>query len=110
MIIDFSKIEKTVIKNFRGGEKDTVANMFVDDKNRIMKGRLIPVASIGIHTHETNSEVIYFLEGEGKVLYDEKYFKVEKGLCHYCPMGHSHSLINDSNSDLIFFAVVGEHI
>ena len=29
-----------------------------------------------------------------------------KGDCHYCPKGHTHSLINNSDEDLVFFAVV----
>ena len=36
MLIDFDKIEETIIANFYGGEKNTVAKMFVDDMNRIM--------------------------------------------------------------------------
>ncbi len=26
----------------------------------------------------------------------------------YCPKGHPHSLVNDSDADLVFFAVVPE--
>ncbi len=109
MIIDFSKIETNVITNFRGGEKNTIANMFVDDNNKIMHGVLEPGASIGLHTHEGNSEIIYILDGKGKVLYDGEYETLEKGSCHYCPMGHSHSLINDSDDDLVFLAVIPNH-
>ena len=82
--------------------------MHFDGVNRILHGVLESGASIGLHTHETNSEIIYFLSGRGKVLYDGKYETVEQGMCHYCPKGHSHSLINDSESDLVFFAVVPE--
>lgn len=28
------------------------------------------------------------------------------GICHYCPIGYSHSLINQNENDLIFFAVI----
>ena len=28
------------------------------------------------------------------------------GDCHYCPKGHSHSLINGGGEDLVFFAVI----
>ena len=63
---------------------------------------------IGLHTHDTSSEIIYILNGTGKVLYDGEYESVSEGLCHYCPKGHSHSLINDSKSNLVFFAVVPE--
>ena len=108
MLINFDKIEETVIPKFRGGEKETRARMFVDSACKIMYGKLEPGASIGLHTHETNSEIIYVLEGRGKTLYDGSYEEVEAGLCHYCPKGHAHSLINDSDEDLIFFAVVPE--
>ena len=72
-------------------------------------GTLEPGASIGLHTHETNSEIIYILRGKGKVLFEGEYELVSAGLCHYCPQGCSHSLINDSDDNLTFFAVVPEH-
>lgn len=108
MLIDFSKIEETIISQFRGGEKSTAARMFVDQNNKIMRGRLEPGASIGMHTHDTSSEIIYILQGCGKVLYDGEAEIVSGGMCHYCPKGHAHSLINDSNAELLFFAVVPE--
>lgn len=108
MLIQFDSMEKTILKNFRGGEKDTEAFMYTDSLNKIMKGRLIPGASIGMHKHESNSEIIYILEGCGKILYDDKEEILQAGSCHYCPKGHSHSLINNSGKDLIFFAVVPE--
>lgn len=106
MIIDMKNMETTVIENFRGGEKYTEAKMFYDGVNRIMKARLIPGASIGLHTHDAGSEIIYVLEGEGKMLFDDGEERLSAGMCHYCPKGHSHSFINDTDADLIFFAVV----
>lgn len=109
MIIDFNNIELASLKNFRGGEKSYDVRMFTDPgMNKIMYGKLVPGASIGMHAHETNSEIIYFLEGKGKMLCDGGVEEVSAGLCHYCPKGHSHSLVNDSEKDLVFFAVVGE--
>ena len=108
MVIDFKNEQAQEFSNFKGGEKSLLAKMFFDGKNRILHGVLESGATIGLHTHETNSEIIYFLSGRGKVLYDGKYETVEQGMCHYCPKGHSHSLINDSESDLVFFAVVPE--
>ena len=35
-----------------------------------MRGVLPPGATIGLHPHETNSEVIYILSGTGQVLCD----------------------------------------
>jgi mannose-6-phosphate isomerase-like protein (cupin superfamily) len=33
---------------------------------------------------------------------------VEAGQCHFCPKGHSHSLINEGPEDLVFYATVPE--
>ena len=52
------------------------------------------------------AKVIYILKGKGKVLYQGEELEVSAGLCHYCPKGHAHSLINNSEEDLDFFAVV----
>lgn len=108
MVIDFKNMQAQVIPNFKGGEKEISAKMFFDGTNRILHGVLESGATIGVHTHETNSEVIYFLKGKGVVLYDGEYEDVEEGMCHYCPKGHTHSLINNSDSPLEFFAVVPE--
>ena len=62
MNIDFDKMDLSVIPNFKGGEKELHARMFFDGSNRIMKARLIPGASIGMHTHEGTSEVIFSAE------------------------------------------------
>lgn len=109
MIIDFKDLELNVAQNFKGGEKEYKSRRFVDENNKIMLGTLEPGASIGYHSHDTDSEVIYLLEGEGKVLYDDGEEKLLAGQAHYCPMGHSHSLINSSDSPITFLAVVPTH-
>ena len=106
MLIDFSKMEEQVIPQFLGGEGTFRTRMRVDELGKIMRAALEPGASIGLHTHETSSEMIYILEGKGNVLYDGEYIPLAAGSCHYCPKGHSHSLINDSDALLTFFAVV----
>lgn len=106
MILNFAQMETKVLEHFNGGEKELRAQMQVDEWNKILHGTLAPGASVGLHTHETSSEIIYILQGRGTVLYDGAYEPVEAGVCHYCPKGHSHSLINNSEEDLIFFAVV----
>ena len=113
MIIEFDKMDVTVLPNFKGGEKEFAANMFFDGTNRIFKGRLIPGATIGMHTHEDSCEVIFILEGHGTIVEiapaseDEKISAVGPGDCLYCPKGHTHSLRNISESgDLVFYAVV----
>ncbi|MBE7065771.1 MAG: cupin domain-containing protein [Ruminococcaceae bacterium] len=109
MKIDFNKIEEKVTENFKGGEGEMRANMFFDGTNRIMKALLVPGASIGMHCHETSSEIIYILSGTGKAIYEGKEIALAAGDCHYCKKGFEHSLINCGTEALVFFAVVPEH-
>ena len=108
MIINFKSMEEKKIVRFKDGTGVFCVKMFDNHLGKIMHGKLEKGASIGYHTHETNSEIIYILEGTGVVLYDDGKEIVEAGQCHYCPKGHSHSLRNESESDLYFFAVVPE--
>lgn len=108
MIIDFPNMQEEAKPNFKGGEKEYNVKMTDIGPNKFMRGRLVPGASIGFHTHTENQEIIYALEGEGTVV-DENGCTVEvlePGQAHYCAKGASHSLVNKSDKDLIFFAVV----
>lgn len=108
MIIDFERIPVSVIEGFKGGQKHIAAHMYADDKVRVLHGMLVPGASIGMHTHDTNCEMIYVVSGQGRVLIDGSTERVRAGECHYCPKGHTHSLINDSEENLVFIGFVPE--
>ncbi len=109
MILDFDAMKTESLPHFKGGEGALIAEMFADGRNRILRGRLVPGATIGLHTHTGSSEIIYFLSGCGSVLYDGAEERVAAGQCHYCPEGHTHTLRNDSDADLVFFAVIPQH-
>ena len=106
MIIDYSEIEWKANPGFKGGEGVFYNKMYDDGANKMMQGKLPAGSSIGYHKHEGNCEMIFIIEGEGTVLYDDEKYPVKAGECHYCPEGHSHSLINSSDADIIFCAVV----
>lgn len=108
MLLDFDKIEEVNLPNFKGGELSMDARMFFDGTNRIFPARLQPGASIGLHTHDTSSEIIFITHGTATVLYDGEEIIVKEGQCHYCPKGHTHSLMNKSDSEICFNAVVAE--
>ena len=108
MKIEFNKMEEVSMPNFKGGEKSVEAKMFFDGKNRIMKMRLVPGASIGVHTHETSCEILFVLEGTATLICDGVEEQVLVGDCHYCEKGHTHTLLNRTDADLIFYAVVSE--
>lgn len=107
MIIKPNDIETSILENFKGGDKHLEAKMFYDGTNRILtRAKLIPGASIGMHTHDDSCEVIFILEGCGSILEEGMKKAVQAGDCLYCTKGGSHSLVNDSDADLVFCAVV----
>lgn len=108
MKIMFDRMNDTVLEHFNGGEGQFVAKMFNDGKCKILRGLLKPGCSIGMHTHVTSSEVIYVLSGEGMMYMGDEVETLTAGDCHYCPLGQSHSFVNESQEDLVFFAVVPE--
>lgn len=108
MILHFDTIEEQIIPNFKGGEKQFKTRMYTDETCKIMRASLEPGATIGVHTHDTNSEIIFMLKGTGVVLYDNGQEILPAGSCHYCPKGHTHSLRNESDEVIEFYAVVPE--
>lgn len=106
MKINFKEMDEQRISEFKGGVGEFIPKMFVNELGKIIHGKLEPGSTIGYHKHEEDSEIIYILEGNGKCLYDDGEETLTAGDCTYCPKGHSHSLINNSDADLIFFAVV----
>lgn len=120
MVIDFNKINEVATPNFKGGEGAARMRTQYDGMNKIMMGRLLPGCTIGYHIHDESSEIIYITSGTARCLYDggepepnganaiiEEHLVA--GQCHYCPRGHSHSLINASDTEpLEYFAVVTE--
>ena len=105
-MIDFSTIPESILPAFKGGEGELRAHMIADDNNRILYATLAPGHSIGLHTHDNSSEIMYFLAGKGTVTTDGVSETVAAGLCHYCQKGSAHTLVNDGEEDLVFFAVV----
>ncbi len=111
MKIDFKEMELKILPNFKGGEKEYRAKMIDIDKQKIMKGLLIPGASIGFHKHDNSSEVMFITKGCAKYITEDKdgIKKVEllkAGECHICKCGESHTLINDTDEDIEFYAVI----
>jgi len=109
MIIDYNNIRQESIMDFKGGHGLLLTQNFVDEKNKIMMSRLKAGASSGYHKHEQNSEIVYILQGHGHFDYDDTVEEFKAGDVHYCPMGHSHSMHNDGDDDLVYLAIVPEH-
>lgn len=108
MTVDFQNIGEKSFPNFKGGEKSLEAKMFFDGKCRMLSARLEPGASIGLHTHDTSCEVILVQSGSGVAICDDIEEPVSAGTVHYCPKGHSHTLINNGTAPLCFLGIVPE--
>ena len=108
MVVSFSEMEEKTLPEFKGGQKQYNVKMFTEGNHKIMQGRLVSGASIGLHTHETDCEVIFVTAGTGKVIEDGNEQKVCAGMALFCPKGHAHTLINDGVADLCFYAAVIE--
>ncbi len=106
MYIDFHNTQEQALAAFKGGEGVFYAKIVDTPTARFIKGRLLKGASIGYHVHEADSESIYIESGDGEVLYGEERIALPAGSAHLCPKGCGHSLRNNNEQPLIFFAVV----
>ncbi len=112
MVIDFDSIPTQHMAHFKGGEGEVLAHMYTDEMGKISRLTLPAGASIGLHTHETNAEIMYFISGRGIILEDDapngEPLSVSEGMCCYCPKGQTHSLINNGTEPLTLLAVIPE--
>ncbi len=69
---------------------------------------LAPGASIGLHLHHQDEEVYAIISGEGLYGFDGGECRAKTGDIFVTKKGSSHSLKNNGNSPLIFFAVVAQ--
>ena len=105
-MINFTTIPESPLPCFKGGEGTFFARFAGDVSCKILYGRLPAGATIGLHTHEDTAEIIFFLSGTGKMLLDGEIEPIAAGLCHYCPKGSAHSMINEGDEEITFYAVV----
>ncbi len=106
MKIDLKGMQFQSNAAFKGGEGVFDVKTAGDGDCKIMYGRLRNGSSIGLHRHVGNCEVIYVVAGEGEMFCEGERETLRVGDCHYCPDGTEHTLRNDRDEDLEFFAVV----
>ncbi|MCQ2317001.1 MAG: cupin domain-containing protein [Bacteroidales bacterium] len=104
--IDFNSMEVDTMSNFKGGDGDIYMKMLVDGKNKFMYCTIPSGSSVGNHTHETDLEIVYVLQGEASIVFDGVEQVYTKGMAHYCQKGHGHSINNKNEEDLVTFNVV----
>ena len=108
MQIDFDSIPQEEIPNFRGGDGVFRIRSGVFEGTKVMRSVLPSGSSIGVHKHDGNCEVMFFVSGTGKAICDGKEERIAPGVCHFCPEGSSHGIINDGPEDLVMYAAITE--
>lgn len=108
MLIDFDEIAEVADEHYKGGAGALMIRAFADHGVKVMRCRLEKGCSIGLHTHENSTEVLYALSGTARLLCDGDYEILKAGSCFYCPVGHSHDLVNIGDEDFVFLTVVSD--
>ena len=65
-----------------------------------------PGSSIGEHVHEGETELFYFAKGNATVLDDGVRKSVSAGDVMSTGSGHSHSVINEGDEDVVMIAAI----
>ena len=108
MVGYLDELNKETIEHFKGGcGKCTLIKILDKPSNINTYAKIIihPHSSIGRHEHINDAEIIYCLEGCGKVLDNDKYITLLPGMVNVCLKG-PHELINETDNDLIIIANV----
>ena len=108
MRIDFQKIEERTIPGMNQGTGEMSARLYMDADRKIIPCKLHLGGSIGMHRHTTSDDINYILSGEGKAICDGQEETLSAGVCHICPKGSEHSIINTGAEDLVMLTVVVE--
>ena len=61
-----------------------------------------PGSMVPEHIHETEEEVMLFLEGQGKFITADQEIELKPGICVYNPPGARHQIVNTGTTKLKF--------
>lgn len=104
--VDFNSMEADTVYNYKGGDNMVVSKMAPLGSNKAIYSIVPPGSSVGYHTHETDMEIVYVLQGTATVRMDSTTLVYTPGMVHYCPKGRSHSISNLGQEDLVSFNVI----
>ena len=110
-MITRSEEQSHSIREFmRGGKKHvehTLLSAQLPESVRIFNLlTLIPGASIGYHVHEGETELFYFIEGNGRVQDDDAFFDISAGDSMATFSGHGHAVENTGDNNLVILACI----
>lgn len=106
MKIDFNEIEKMFLPGMNNGTGMMSAQMYDDEKYRIIPTSILPGGSIGSHLQSSGDDMNYILSGEGKAICNGVEEELKPGVMHICPKNSEHSIINTGKDDLVMLTIV----
>ena len=106
MLIDFNNEEWKTFEGMNGGKGTVSAKMFVNESGRVIVSSIEPGASIGLHTQDSGNDINFVASGKGKAFCNGTEEILTPGVCHYCPKGSAHTIINTGTENLVLYTVV----
>lgn len=94
---------KGLIKNINGKTKSNSYFREVletGDKTQIVVMNIPPDGEIGMEVHEKEDQILYLLDGSGKVILNDEEDNFESGDIVLVRAGTKHNFINTGNTDL----------
>ena len=108
MLIDFNSQNERVFEGMNGGTGRVAAKMFMNSSGKVIVSRIEPGSSIGLHVQGNGNDINFVVSGTGKAVCDGAEELLRPEVCHYCPKGSSHTIINTGGQDLVLYTVVQE--
>ncbi len=112
MINQRNDLKSEIRHNMRDGKGD-IEITHLADKNTLGKhcrlfAKIVvkPGDSIGDHPHYGETEIYYFLSGNGKACDDGTIIDIQAGDVMVTPDGHTHSVENTGKEDLVYIALI----
>lgn len=112
MIKKKEQLRHAVIEHMRGGEGEIQLEHLLENSETGERTSLCsvctvnPGCSIGLHTHDTNAEIYYMLEGEAELNQNGQLCTIQAGDVVFTSDGESHSVANRGDQPAKLLAVI----
>jgi quercetin dioxygenase-like cupin family protein len=87
------------------GKRFQIINVARDDAATYNIVRLLEGGAVKPHIHETHTEFVYVIKGNGRLLVNEKEVPVGPGSVHFNPIGETHGLKNVDKAELVILSI-----
>ena len=81
--------------------------LYTNPYTQVVLMSLKPGEDIGTETHDSNDQILYFVQGEGKAIINGEEHSVRAGDLVNVPAGKEHNFINSGDESLKLFTIYG---